>query len=238
MKDQLALEVKKALKSRADQKTIDASQRFFKAGEKARVHGVKAAEVRKIAREYYQKIKNESKTDVFELCEELWKSAYLEEAVIACVWSESQQKNYAPSDFQIFQRWVDQYVDNWAACDTLCNHTIGTFIMMYPEYLQELKKWAKSSNRWARRAAAVTLIVPARKGMFLEDIFKIADILLTDSDHMVQKGYGWMLKAASQVHEKEVFAFVITNKAMMPRTALRYAIEKMSVQRRVEAMQK
>lgn len=78
-----------------------------------------------------------------------------------------------------------------------------------------------------KRAAAVTLIVPARKGQFLSDIFGIADILLTDKDDMVQKGYGWMLKAASEVHEREVFDYVGSRKAVMPRTALRYAIEKM-----------
>lgn len=238
MKDQIIPEVRSALKSKADQKTIDASQRFFKEDEKARIHGVKAAEVRKIAKEFYRQIKDDPKGEVFGLCEKLWKSGYLEEAMIACVWSESQHKEYTPSDFKIFRNWVENYVDNWAACDTLCNHTIGTFVMKYPEYLQELKRWATSSNRWVKRASAVTLIVPARKGIFLDDIFEIADILLRDSDHMVQKGYGWMLKAASQAYNKEVFDYVMANKAVMPRTALRYAIEKMPVERRAEAMQR
>jgi len=238
MNNQIVQDVKKALHSRADQKTADASQRFFKEGEKARVHGVKSSEVRKIAKEFYRQIQDKPKADIFGLCEELWKLQYFEEAVIACVWSESLHKQYEPSDFKIFQHWVETYVSNWAACDTLCNHTIGTFIMMYPEYLQELKKWAKSSNRWVRRASAVTLIIPARKGMFLEDIFEIADILLTDKDHMVQKGYGWMLKVASQAHEKDVFEYVMANKIVMPRTALRYAIEKMPGHLRTEAMRR
>ncbi|MCF8227118.1 MAG: DNA alkylation repair protein [Bacteroidales bacterium] len=238
MKAQTIQGVRNALKNSADQKTLETSQRFFKEGEKAYMHGVKAAEVRKIAKEFYRHIKDAPKADVFEMCEELWKSAYLEEAVIACVWSESQHKKYAPSDFNIFRHWVENYIDNWAACDTLCNHTIGTFIMMYPDYLQELKKWAKSPNRWVKRASAVSLIIPARKGMFLEDIFEIAEILLTDSDHMVQKGYGWMLKVASQAHQKEVFSYVISKKTVMPRTALRYAIEKMPGDLRAEAMRK
>ena len=63
--------------------------------------------------------------------------------------------------------------------------------------------------------------------MFLNDIFEIADILHSDSDDMVRKGYGWMLKAASQAHQKEVFDYVMKRKATMPRTSLRYAIEKM-----------
>lgn len=89
-----------------------------------------------------------------------------------------------------------------------------------------------------RRGAAVTLIIPARKGLFFEDILEITTTLLHDREDLVQKGYGWMLKAASEVYQKEVFGFVARHKATMPRTALRYAIEKMPADMRVEAMKK
>jgi 3-methyladenine DNA glycosylase AlkD len=62
--------------------------------------------------------------------------------------------------------------------------------------------------------------------------------LLTDKDDLVQKGYGWMLKAASQAHQKEVFEYVVEKKNMMPRTALRYAIEKMPQDLKKTAMEK
>jgi len=84
----------------------------------------------------------------------------------------------------------------------------------------------------------VTLIIPARHGKFLTDIFKIADALLVDKDDLVQKGYGWMLKAASEAHQKDVFDFVMKNKSNMPRTALRYAIEKMPAEFKRQAMEK
>jgi 3-methyladenine DNA glycosylase AlkD len=80
--------------------------------------------------------------------------------------------------------------------------------------------------------------VPARKGMFLKDILEIADILLIDHDDMVQKGYGWMLKVASQTHQREIYNYIIAKKAVMPRTALRYAIEKMPDKLKQEAMKK
>jgi 3-methyladenine DNA glycosylase AlkD len=54
---------------------------------------------------------------------------------------------------------------------------------------------------------------------------------------MVQKGYGWMLKEASRIHTKEVFDYVVKNKDKMPRTALRYAIEKMPQNSRKKAME-
>ena len=101
-----------------------------------------------------------------------------------------------------------------------------------------MKTWAKSDNRWVKRASAVTLIIPARQGKFLQDIFEIADILLLDRDDLVQKGYGWMLKATSEAHQNEVFEYVMKNKARMPRTALRYAIEKMPEDLKMKAMAK
>ena len=62
--------------------------------------------------------------------------------------------------------------------------------------------------------------------MFLTDVFDIADKLLLDKDNLVLKVYGWMLKEAGKTHPGEVYDYVIRNKARMPRTALRYAIEK------------
>ena len=72
----------------------------------------------------------------------------------------------------------------------------------------------------------------------LEPVFKIADILLLDEDDMVQKGYGWMLKVASNHEPKKVFEYVMRHKKEMPRTALRYAIEKLSPDLKKQAMAK
>lgn len=247
-------QVRQALIVCIDEKALATSFRFFKEGEAAKVHGVKMGEVSKIGKESLKQIKELPKQEIFNLCEELWQSGYLEEAVVACIWAESLHEQYEPADFKIFEYWVHNYLTNWADCDTLCNHTIGTFIMMYPEYISELKKWAKSSDRWVKRASAVTLIIPARKGLFLDDIFEITNTLLLDQDDLVQKGYGWMLKAASmseptaaskktdpetlKKHLNAVFDYVMKHKSVMPRTALRYAIEKMPAELRVEAMKK
>jgi 3-methyladenine DNA glycosylase AlkD len=224
------------LKQNANEKAQASGQRFFK--EKIKLYGVKTEIVNKIAKEYLKIIKNLKKAEIFSLCEDLWQSGYMEESFIACNWSYFIHKEYKQEDFKVFEKWVSNYVSNWASCDTLCNHTIGEFIEMYPDYLSELNSWAESENRWVRRAAAVSLIIPARKGKFLKDIFNIADLLLLDKDDLVQKGYGWMLKAASQTHQGEVLEYVIANKTMMPRAALRYAIEKMPKDLKEKAMEK
>jgi 3-methyladenine DNA glycosylase AlkD len=224
------------LKQNANEKAQAGGQRFFK--EEIKLYGVKTDIVNIIAKEYLKIIRDLKKAEVFSLCEELWQSGYIEESFIACNWSYFIHEEYKQEDFKVFEKWVSNYVNNWASCDTLCNHTVGEFIEMYPDYLPELNSWAESENRWVRRAAAVSLIIPARKGKFLKDIFNIADLLLLDKDDLVQKGYGWMLKAASQTHQEEVLEYVITNKTMMPRAAFRYAIEKMPKDLKEKAMEK
>lgn len=234
-KQALISAIRSELRNSADEKTKESGKHFFK--EEVKLYGVKTAIVSRIAREHFKEIKDKEKKEIFALCEELWSTGYMEESFIAASWAYFLHKKYEPSDFATFERWVEKYVSNWASCDTLCNHAIGDFIEQYPEYVKELKRWAKSKNRWMRRAAAVTLILPARKGRFLKDVFEIADILLEDKDDLVQKGYGWMLKEASKAHQKEVFSYIMKNKEKMPRTALRYAIEKMPQDMRKKAME-
>ena len=229
-------EIFKKLELSSDLKTKESGERFFK--EKIKMHGVKTAIVLNISKEYYKQIKDKTKEEIFNLCEELWQTGYMDESFIACNWSYNVHKDFEEKDIQIFEKWINTYIDNWASCDTFCNHTVGEFIVMYPKYLSTLKRWAKSKNRWMKRASAVSLIIPARKGLFLDDVFEIADTLLLDTDDMVQKGYGWMLKVASNMHENEVFDYVMKHKANMPRTALRYAIEKMPKELKAEAMKK
>ena len=228
--------VRKRLIENSDEKTKAGSKRYFK--EQIETYGVKSAVVGQISKEIYSQIADFSKDEIFELCEELWKSGILEESFIACNWSYAVRKQFIESDFSIFERWVNHYVSNWASCDTFCNHTIGAFLQLYPQFAQKMKEWTHSPNRWVKRASAVSFILPARKGLFKEDIFDIANNLLLDTDDMVQKGYGWMLKSLADSYEDEVFQYVLSKRAVMPRTALRYAIEKMAPDKKQEAMKR
>lgn len=222
------------LQHNSDKEGQITAQRFFK--EPVKTYGIKTALVTQIGKKYFKLIQSKDKQEIFDLCENLWQSGYMEESFIACNWSYALRKQFQIDDFKIFEKWLSKYVDNWASCDTFCNHTMGEILMMYPALLKHLTSWTKSKNRWARRGATVSLIVPARKGLFIKEIFKIAELLLIDEDDMVQKGYGWALKVASQTYQQEVFDFVMKSKKSMPRTALRYAIEKMPEKLRKKAM--
>lgn len=234
--DPIIAQIRQELASIADSEIQKSSKRFFK--EEIRCYGTKTATVIALAKKYWKEVKGKSKPEIFELCEELYQSGFMEESFIVSEWAHALSGRYEKDDLAVFRRWIDTYISNWASCDGFCNHTLGDFFVQYPECIGELKHWTRSQNRWMRRAAAVSLIVPAKHGKFLKESLEIADLLLTDTDDLVQKGYGWLLKEASRKHTGEVFAYVMKNKKGMPRTALRYAIELMPKDLKAEAMKK
>jgi 3-methyladenine DNA glycosylase AlkD len=228
--------IREELEAGASEKTKKSFQGFFK--EEVTCYGVKTAIVGKIAQKHWNQVKLFSKEKIFALCEELYRSDYTEEAFVASFWLPNLVEKLEPSDLAVFKAWIEKYINNWAKCDAFCNHTVGGLIEKHPESVSEVKSWAKSENRWLKRAAAVSLIIPAKKGEFLQEVFEISDTLLSDEDDMVQKGYGWLLKEASRKHQKEVFNYVLRNRKTMPRTALRYAVELIPKELKKEAMRR
>lgn len=104
----------------------------------------------------------------------------------------------------------------------------GLFLLeRFPQLVPQAIPWTGSANRWIRRVSAVCLVFSLRRGHALADALKVANVLLLDPDIMVQKGYGWMLKEATRSFPEPVMDFVMRHRREMPRTALRYAIEKL-----------
>jgi 3-methyladenine DNA glycosylase AlkD len=234
--DPIIAAIRKELIESADPAIRKSSRRFFK--EEIACYGMKTASVTAIAKMYWKEVRARDKGEIFGLCEELYRSGYLEEAFIVSTWAHALSDRFEPGDLAVFERWIDTWITNWAACDGFCNHAVGDFLVKYPERVGDLKRWAVSGNRWMRRAACVSLIVPVKHGKFLSEAFGIADLVLADPDDMVQKGCGWLLKEASRKHTREVFRYIMRNKTVMPRTALRYAIELMPGELKKEAMKR
>ncbi|MFH1564378.1 MAG: DNA alkylation repair protein [bacterium] len=235
MGNNIISKIQEELKENIDLEYKKGACNFFK--EKINPMGVRTPTVRKISAKYFSEVKDLGKKNIFVLCEKLL-TGYDEEKTVAFDWAYRIRKQYTKNDFKVFEGWLKKYVSNWGACDTFCTHAFGYFIFQFTEYLVELKKWAKSKNRWLRRASAVILIYPNRERKYLDEAFEIADILFNDEDDLVQKGYGWMLKEISNLYPKKVFEYVMARKENMPRTALRYAIEKLPKNYKVEAMVK
>lgn len=232
----LLTQIRSELTNASDQKAQASTKRFFK--EPILVYGIKSKLGTAISKQFQPEVVKLPKAEFFALCEEMFKSDYCEEAWMAAAWLPVRIAEYSENDFTLFELWLGKYINNWAKCDTFCNHTIGDMIEKFPELIPQVKSWTHSSNRWMKRASAVSFIIPAKHGKHLTPAFEIADTLLTDPDDMVQKGYGWLLKEASRLHQQEVFEYVCSHKKTMPRTALRYAIELMPQELRLQAMKR
>ena len=238
--DQLVAAIRREFEAAADPKYRESVQRFFK--EPIDVYGVRTPDARRIHKEYFNQVKHLPKREILEICELLHQGTKYEDHGIAFGWAGRLVKKLEPADFVILERWLKLHVSNWAACDTFCGGVVGEFLVVFPQFLPRVRAWARSKNRWPRRASAVALI-PALKSVpgevrgekpdaraqnpFLSQAYETADILLLDEDDMVQKGYGWMLKEPANKRPREVFDFVMARRDRMPRTALRYAIERM-----------
>ncbi len=210
-------------------------QQFFKE-ELKEPFGLKTPILRKISNQCFREVKGRPKKEILDLCDKILESDLRYGRFVTFEWASKVQKDFVAGDFRKFESWLKKYVDNWGKCDHLCCSVIGPLVLRFPELENRTRKWTKSKVRWLRRAAAVTLIAPVKNRILLDEVFATAEVLLKDQDDMVQKGYGWMLKEASNVYPDEVFAFVMRHRAEMPRTALRYAIEKYPATKRKEAM--
>jgi 3-methyladenine DNA glycosylase AlkD len=229
-------EIREELKSSVDEKYKKDNQKYHI--EKIKCYGVRTPFVRKIAKQYFKQIKLLEKEEIFILCEDLFKTDYNEETTIAIQWIAGIKDRWTKEDFKQIDK-LYSHINNWGKCDDFCLNVISHFIVMFPQFKKDVKEWSKSNNQWRRRASAVAFIQGGSWKIYdnyLNDIFDIANELLQDKEDLVQKGYGWMLKITSETYQKEVFDFVIENKATMPRTALRYAIEKMPDNLRRQAM--
>jgi 3-methyladenine DNA glycosylase AlkD len=231
-------ELREELERNIDKEYKKSIKRFFKEDQEVNFLGVRTPIVRKISKKYFLLIKDKKKEEILALCEKVLKSGYSEERGIAFGWASRLKEEFKPSDFSRFTDWLRKYVKNWGHCDGYCFGVLGPFVYTFPQFLPKVKKWTKSRNRWFRRASAVLVITLVKEKKYLKTVFEISDLLLMDPDDMVQKGYGWLLKEASNRYERQVFDYVMKHKDVMPRTALRYAIEKMPKEMKKRAMKK
>ena len=201
--------------------------------------GIRTPIVRKIAKKLFKEIKDLKKQDILNLCEELLKQNDNIKTTIAIQWAS--QLNLSEEDFKTLERWLDKYINNWGKIDDMCLNVLSHFIVKCPKFKDKVKTWTTSRNMWKRRASAVAFIQGKSWLMhdkYLPDVFEVALDLIHDKEDLVQKGFGWMLKIAAETHQEDVFNFVMQHKREMPRTSLRYAIEKMPKNRKKKAMER
>lgn len=200
------------------------SKRFFKTGpgeyaEGDLCLGVRVPVVRKIAKQYSAAKLN----TVFKLLE----SKYHEERLLALIMMVDRCKKTPDSEEHkaIYDHYLahTHLVNNWDLVDCSAHYIVGRYLLHRSR--KPLYKLAKSSLLWDRRISMIATWIFIREGE-TEDILKLAKIHLTDDHDLMHKAVGWMLREMGKRHPEVETAFLDQHYQSMPRTMLRYAIEK------------
>ena len=117
------------------------------------------------------------------------------------------------------------HVNNWDLVDVSAP-IIGDFLISDPKHLELLEKLSRSKNLWQRRTAMIFTFAFLRKGI-TEPTVVIAENLLDDDHDLIHKAVGWMLREMGKRDPYLLKSFLKENAPQMPRTALRYSIEKL-----------
>ena len=124
-----------------------------------------------------------------------------------------------------------KYINNWDLIDLSSHKILGDFL--YEKNKDILYKLAKSSSLWERRISIISTYYFIRKNNF-EDTLNISKLLLNDKEDLIQKAVGWMLREVGKKDKKILLQFISKNYHKIPRTTLRYAIEKFSEAERLK----
>jgi len=136
---------------------------------------------------------------------------------------------------KIFDFYLEntQRINNWDLVDTSAPYVVGQHLLSRPRRI--LYRLAKSPDLWERRIAMVSTMAFIAQND-LEDTFAVAALLLNDKHDLIHKAIGWMLREAGKRSQIALLAFLKRNYARMPRTALRYSIERLPEARRKRAL--
>ncbi len=181
--------------------------------------GVRTPQIRLIAKKYIDISTADMKTII--------KSKYHEERLLGLIilvnkYSKAKDEKVRNQLYKIYVSSF-KYVNNWDLVDVTCPHVIGKHLMNKERSI--LYSWAKSNDLWTKRIAIVSTHWFIRKND-LDDTFKIAEILLNDEHDLIHKAVGWMLREAGKRDLEKEEIFLKKHYKNMPRTMLRYSIEK------------
>jgi 3-methyladenine DNA glycosylase AlkD len=174
-----------------------------------------------------------------EVADELFSGSVLEEKIAAVFLLEALDSQCDDREFEMFESWLDR-ISSWADHDGLVHCLIAPMVAAKAARTKSVFRWAKSDDRWHRRAACVALIRGARAKKFFPEIVKLSDSLLGDKDDMVQKGLGWLLRETAKFDAKRTVPYLMKIRGRAPRLVLRTACETlpMAAKRRILAAEK
>jgi 3-methyladenine DNA glycosylase AlkD len=220
---EIAAQIRRALKDGSSSDHAAGVQWFFK--DEIQSRGWHTADLRRAAVRFRRELKKERGLDfLVEIADQLFSGPVLEERIAAVFLLEKLDAEFGDREFKLFESWLDR-ISSWADHDGLVHYLISPMVAANPARAKAVFRWAKSPNRWLRRAACVALIRGARAKLFFPEITKLSDFLLTDEDDMVQKGLGWLLRETAKFDARRTVPYLTKIRGRAPRLVLRTACE-------------
>lgn len=220
------------LRAMADPVKAEGVRRYFKHSIQA--YGVPAPAIRDLAAGLYRSVRGVwGVGEAMALCDILFAEPELESKAVGGLILARFKKDFPPSLFGKVKGWLAaDLLDNWASVDVFCTDAMGAFLEKYPASVGRIRAWARHPNRWVKRAAAVSFIKLAKKREHLDAIYGISASLFPAEDDLVQKANGWLLREAGKTDPGRLETFLLRHGPAIPRTTLRYAIERFPGPRR------
>ena len=225
---------KARLREMADPVWAAGARRYFKKYDAVSVFGVRAPDVRALARELYREVKGSWHTDeATDFCELLARDRRLEAKLVGVLLLGRYRRDFPRPLLGRARRWIAAgHYDCWAAVDALAPEVLTPLVALYPDMGPQVAGWTRARNMWVRRAAAVTFVPLARHGERLDLAYEVAEGLLDDREDLIHKATGWLLREAGKTDPARLERFLLRWGPRTPRTALRYAVERFPERRR------
>jgi 3-methyladenine DNA glycosylase AlkD len=219
----VAYDIQRILRDGGSAEHAKGVQWFFK--EEIKSHGWYTAALRKAAVRSRREIRKEFGLDfLVQVADRLFSGEILEEKSFAVFLLEKLTAEFRDAEFKLFESWLGR-IKSWADHDALVHYLIAPMVAAKSARAKEVFRWAKSRNRWHRRAACVALIQGTHQRMFFPEVIRLSNLLLTDEDDMVQKGMGWLLRETAKADRKRTVPYLMSIRARAPRLVLRTACE-------------
>ena len=221
--ESIAAEIRHLLRNGGSAEHADGVQWFFK--DEIKSHGWYTAKLRTVAVRFRRRIRKEFGLDfLLRVADKLFAGRVLEEKIFAVFLLEKMTDEFGDTEFRLFESWLPR-ISSWADHDGLVHYLIAPMVAAKPDRTRRVFRWAKSTDRWHRRAACVALIQGTRRRMFFSEIKRLSNLLLSDEDAMVQKGLGWLLRETAKADAKRTMPYLMSIRERAPRLVLRTACE-------------
>lgn len=232
--EELSARAIESLRAAADAERAEQIRRYFKSEEAIFCYGLKSAEARQLESDLYQLVKQSwTAREALAFCRRQIGQAELEAKGIGLLLLSRYQKSFETSLLREVERWMEAgHCGNWATTDVLCSLLLTPLIEKDPGVLPRIASWTRKRNLWLRRAAAVGLTAAARRGRHLDEAYTTAEALLEYPEDLIHKANGWLLREAGKTDPDRLEAFLRKMGPRLPRTTLRYAIEKFPAAKR------